>query len=81
MQQAIKGAAFVSIVCAENDGSAPHISLTFDLWNNSNVQNFKPRLKGTSGLDMMFNAGVTHAARLEYNFLGGYCLFDKDHLF
>jgi hypothetical protein len=32
-------------------------------------------------LDMMFNAGVTHAARLEYNFLGGYCLFDKDHLF
>ena len=49
MQQAIKGAGFVSIVCAENDGSAPHISLTFDLWNNSNVQVFKPWSKGTSG--------------------------------
>jgi hypothetical protein len=40
----------------------------FDLWNNSNVQIFKSGSKGTSGLDMMFNAGVTHAARLEYNF-------------
>ena len=29
----------------------------------------------------MFNAGVTHAARLEDNFTGGYCLFDKDYLF
>ena len=49
MQQAIKGAVLVSIVCVENDGSAPHISLTFDLWNNSNAQVFKPWSKGTSG--------------------------------
>ena len=81
MQQAIIGAGLVSIVYVEIDGSAPHISLTFDLWNNSNVQVFKPWSKGTSGWDMMFNAGVTHVARLEDNFPGGYCLFDKDHLF
>jgi hypothetical protein len=30
---------------------------------------------------MMFNAGVIHVARLEANFPGGYCLFDKDYLF
>jgi hypothetical protein len=30
---------------------------------------------------MMFNAGVTHAARLEGDFPVGYCLFDKDYLF
>jgi hypothetical protein len=29
----------------------------------------------------MFNAGVIHVARLEANFPGGYCLFDKDYLF
>jgi hypothetical protein len=49
MQQAIKGAGFVFIVCAENDGSAPDISLAFDLWNNSNVQIFKPWSKRTIG--------------------------------
>jgi hypothetical protein len=49
MQQAIIGAGLVSIVYVENDGSAPHISLTFDLWNNSNVQIFKPWSKETSG--------------------------------
>jgi hypothetical protein len=29
----------------------------------------------------MFNAGVTHVARLEGDFLGAYCLFDKDYIF